>query len=204
VLRIIIFCTFCEKIIKFSLIFAGLYLIVYGRTEVLWKTGGRKTGSSRFEGKDIYILTKIYLFGGEDAPAIEMASGTYRYDFMQLLPNDIPASFDLKYKNNIRYRLEACLDIPWAFDKRFKLEFIVHCNYDLNMFPELKKPVQVEEVKDFCCFCCSQHLVMTLSVPQTGYTPGENIPFIINFNNKSRYKIKRTKIYLTRVIRLKR
>jgi hypothetical protein len=195
--------------------FSGLYFIVYGRAKAHWTetrqeshgSGENRRTTTRtvhFEGKEVYLNTKTYLFGGPSSSAVEMASGTYKYDFACPLPMLIPASFEGRH-GHIRYNVEAVLDIPWRFDKEFKLQFTLARQDDLNEFPDLKIPVRGEEVKRFCClFCESQPLMVTVTLPQSGYTPGLNIHVTVNYDNKSDVQVDRTKINLKRIIRFNR
>lgn len=157
-----------------------------------------------FEGKEVYLNHKTYLLGSLGANAVEMLSGTYQYDFMFQLPLKLPASLESTH-GNIRYNVEAVLDVPWSFDKKSKLPFTVVRIDDLNFQPELKFPTQIEEAKQFCClFCKSNPLMMVITIPQTGFTPGENINVKVNYNNKSDVVVKSTRIDLVRNIRYNR
>lgn len=132
---------------------------------------------------------------------MDMSSGTYRYSFDCLLPHNIPASFDGSY-GHIRYYIEACLDIPWRFDKEYRVQFTVVRNDDLNEYPQLQMPCRQEEFAKFCClFCQSDPMIMTVTIPYSGFTPGQVIPVTINFDNKSSIKVDRTKVNFKRFIR---
>lgn len=188
---------------------------MYGFARCHWterKTRTSGSGKNRrttsytvyYEGKDVYLNTKTYLFGHDGAPAVEVPSGTHRYDFALQLPPMLPASFEAS-KGHIRYEIESVLDIPWSFDKEFKLQFTVARNDDLSLDSQLKIPVQMEEIQTFCCLCCqSQPMMMTVSIPRTGFAAGESIPININYINKSDVAADRTKINLKRIIRYTR
>ena len=68
----------------------------------------------------------------------------------------IPARFRIKcqvlLKKSIRCEVQIKLDVPWAFDKEL---FTVAQTNDLNKFPELKNPMEREEIKQFCCGLCT-------------------------------------------------
>lgn len=133
-----------------------------------------------------------------------MPSGTHRFDFACQLPPLLPASFEGS-KGNIRYKVEACLDVPWGFDKEFDLSFTVVRNDDLNLQPELKIPSQGEEITRFCClFCESEPLLMTVSIPFSGYAPGQNINVTVTYNNKSDVEVQHTRICLKRTVEFHR
>lgn len=192
-----------------------MYFKVYGAASCHWTETQRRTtgtGNNRrtvthtihFNGKNVYVNTKTYLFGHDGATAVEMPSGTHRYNFALQLPPLLPASFEASH-GHIRYEVEAVLDVPWGFDKEFKLQFTIVRNDDLNFDPQLRMPCQMEEITTFCClFCQSAPLMMTVSVPCTGFAAGQNIPININYVNKSDVDATRTKINLKRIIRYNR
>ncbi|CRK98601.1 CLUMA_CG012197, isoform A [Clunio marinus] len=191
--------------------FRGLYFLIYGRAKCHWtETRQRTTGSGEnrrtssetvhFNGKTVYLNTKTYLFGSPGGDSIQMPSGTHRYDFLCQLPPLIPGSFEASH-GDIRYRVEAVLDVPWSFNKEFKLGFTVIRVDDLNNDPSLKVATFDEEVKKFCClFCESEPLYIKVTLPRTGFAPGEEIPVTIDFKNKSNEEIRGGKIYVKRII----
>lgn len=163
-----------------------------------------ETRTTTYEGKEIYMNTKTYLFGASGATATEMANGTYRYHFSCQLPPLLPASFEGLH-GHIRYNIEAVLDIPWRFDKKFIVQFIVVRNDNLNDFPDLKLACHSEEIKHLCClFCASEPLVTTVTLPYTGYAPGQCVNVQVDYNNRSGTEVERTKIALKRVVRFNR
>lgn len=157
-----------------------------------------------FRGSQVYLNSRVYLFGASGASPIEVQSGTHRYNFSCLLPSQLPSSFEGS-DGHIRYSVEAVLDVPWFFDKTYQVQFTVVRVDDLNLHPELKIPSHSEEIKRFCCcFCESEPLIVTVVIPYTGYTPGQNIHFTITYNNKSNVQILSTKICLKRTVEFRR
>lgn len=147
---------------------------------------------------------RTYLLGHQGRQSSEMQPGVYRYTFETLLPSMLPASFEGAH-GDIRYNVEACLDIPWRFDKEYKLPFHVVRNDDLNAFPDLKIPFRNEQLKTFCClFCKSEPLIITVTIPCGGFTPGSSIPITIEYINKSDVEIDSTKINLKRTVKFNR
>lgn len=198
-------------IVFFSVFNVGLYFLVYGVAKCHWtesKTETNGLGENRrsitkinhFKGKDIYLNSKTYLIGSEGGGSIEVSTGTHRYDFSCPLPDQLPASFEAAF-GYVRYSIEAVLDIPWSVDKQFKLQFTVFRHDDLNEFPDLKTVSSNEEIKHFCClFRQSEPLMITVSLPYTGFVPGQNIPITICYLNKTSVDVLRTKIILKRII----
>lgn len=162
------------------------------------------TKTNHFQGKEIYLDSKTYLIGSEEGGSIEVASGTHRFDISCQLPQNLPASFEATF-GSVLYSVEAVLDIPWSIDKQFKVHFNVFRHDDLNESPELKTISSNEELRHFCClFCQSQPLVMTVTLPYSGYVPGRDIPITITYLNKTNVEVLRTRINLKRIIRYNR
>lgn len=190
----------------------GLILKVNGSATCHWKEQETKevgTGDNRrtiqrdvhFTGKQILMDLNSYLFGGPGAAAHELPSGTHRFEFEFQLPATLPSSFETTY-GSVRYNLEAVMDVPFNFvGQQKRMEFTVLRQDDLNDFPDLGVPSENEEVTTFCCFCCeSDELLMTVTIPQSGYIPGQHIPIVVNYVNKSDVEVCRTTIILEREI----
>lgn len=150
-------------------------------------------------GTESFIDSRVYLFGSEGGPPLRMGIGTYNYEFDYQIPVMIPSSYE-SARGHIRYNIEAKLDIPGSSDKEYKVPFKVFRNEDLNLFPSLKRPSQTEYIKTFCwCICRSSPLILTVTLPQGGYVPGETIIINISYNNGSSKKIDRTRVALKKV-----
>lgn len=182
---------------------SGLSLFFYGYAKCQW-TESRKDAQGKellvnLTGTEVFSNSRIYLFGSEVGPSLQMAVGSYSFDFEYQLPSMIPSSYEAT-RGHIRYEIAANMDIPWAVDKEFKVPFKVLRKDDLNVFPLLKRPAQTEYIKTFCSFFCkSGSLILTLILPQSGYVPGQMIRIDINYNNGSSKRIERTRITLRRV-----
>lgn len=187
-------------------------MIIYGAAACNWAEkvlrkvgGGRKQSSVYktiiFKGKEVYVDIKKYLLGAIGASVHKISRGIHRFRFSILLPPTLPPS--LKISNGgIRYTMEVVLDHPLSVDTQLKLDFTVVRNDDLNMLPELKVPCAREEIKTFKSFFRkSDEFNMIVTIPQSGYVPGQNIPVTINYINKSSVKVERTKICLKKIIR---
>jgi hypothetical protein len=119
--------------------------------------------------------------------------------FSYHLPSDLPYSVEGEF-GNIRYKIEATLDIPWSLiDIDDKMTFVVARHDDLNHFPDLRLAQEVEEIKKFCWgICDSNPLLIKVRLPKTGYALGENIILTIEYNNMSKHNVERTEITLSR------
>lgn len=187
----------------------GFYIIINGLAKCHWtETRSHETGTGdnrrtetytvSYDGKEIFISSKTYLFGYHGAEATQIAAGVYRYNFAVELPPLIPATL-AGVHGSIEYKVEAILDIPWRFDKEVKVPFTVMRHDNLNDFPELRIPLRQEEIKTFCClFCQSGPCAITVTIPYGGFAAGQAIPMRIEYANRSNIDIERTYVKLKR------
>lgn len=130
---------------------------------------------------------------------MEVDAGEWTYPFEYELPSSCAYSTEGKY-GEIYYGIKVVLNIPQELDKEIKLPLTVIRYEDLNTMPLLKYPKQEETSKAFCWFliCClgSSPLVISVSIPYTGFCPGQKIPITIEMNNQSHVEVKSTKITL--------
>lgn len=152
----------------------------------------------------MYLRNEASLFGHSGAREVELTTGTHKYPFSFLIPPSAAASFEVIY-GSCSYYIEAILEDSLGFKYNCKRHFTVSRNDDLNNLPELKLPVQCEEIKSFCClFCESEPIVMTFSLPCSGFVPGQDVPITISYANKSNVAFERTTVKLRRITEYKR
>lgn len=169
-----------------------------GVGEVKWTSGsgrGKKTRSAKHR----FYNSETYLFGSKSAENEQIAFGVYNYDFSCLIPANVPYTIERKH-GHIRFKVLASLDIPWASDLESESTFKVERHEDLNLFPRLKNPMEIEELAAFCRFSCnSKPLIITVKLPHQGYAFGEEIPIHVSLDNKSTVKVYSTTLKLERV-----
>lgn len=194
---------------KILSIFLGFYIVISGVAKCHWtETRTRETGTGdnrrtetdtiSYDGKEVYMNSRTYLFGYQGADSMQIAAGTYKYNFAVELPHLLPATLAGSY-GSIEYKVEAILDIPWRFDKEVKVPFTVMRHDNLNDFPELRIPLKQDEVKTFCClFCQSGPCVISVTLPHGGYAAGQMLPIRIEYANRSNTEIERTHVKLKR------
>lgn len=157
-----------------------------------------ETYTVSYDGREVFLNSKTYLFGYHGAEATQIAAGIYKYSFSVNLPQLLPATL-AGVHGKIEYRVEAVLDIPWRFDKETKVPFTLMRHDDLNEYPELRIPLRQEEIKTFCClFCQSGPCAITVTVPYGGYAAGQALPLRIEYVNRSNISIERTYLKLKR------
>jgi hypothetical protein len=188
-----------------KLIVTELYYVVNGVACCNWtekyKINGESKGTSNYEGKEIFANSRTYLYRRLPSERGDLGKGDYKYDILYELPRWLPASMEAS-DGFVRYHIEVYMDIPWKNEEQFKRDITVNRVDDLNEFPDLKLVLHGEEVKTFCClFCESASLLMTLKLPCSGFTPGQDMPIYIKYENKGNIEVEKTKITLKRIIK---
>lgn len=132
-----------------------------------------------------------------------MKPGRHTYNFKFQVPLEAPSSVN-ESNGSIHYKVRVYFENPWKSDLEFKSDFVVIHPIDFNFDPPAKIPVQQEEIKQYCClFCVSDPVVLTATIPQSGYVVGEKIPIKITINNPSNVKISQVELKLKKHIRYK-
>lgn len=185
---------------------------MFGQARAHWtetRTSSTGTGKNRrtttrtvyYEGKEVYLNSKTYLFGQSGGSSFDVQPGSHKYNFACQLPEQLPYSFS-GIHGEIEFYVEAVLDIPWRFDKEIKTPITIVRHDDLNLYRELRIAQKVEEVKTFCClFCESGPLLIQATIPHSGFAKGQYVPIKIDYSNKSDVDVLLTKIKLKRAIR---
>jgi hypothetical protein len=156
-------------------------------------------GRTRCSAEQQYFHYVRDLFGKKHGMVMEVDEGEWIYPFEYELPNNIAYSTEGKY-GEIYYGIKVVLNIPQELDKEIRLPLTVIRYEDLNTMPLLKYPKRDEISKTFCWFfiCClsTSPFVMSVSIPFSGFVPGQKIPVSIEMNNQSHVDIRSTKITL--------
>lgn len=156
-------------------------------------------GTTRCSAEQQYFHYVRDLFGKKHGLVMEVDAGEWIYPFEYELPSNIAYSTEGKY-GEVYYGIKVILNIPQDLDKEIKLPLTVVRYEDLNTMPLLKYPRREDASKTFCYFmiCClgSSPLVMSVSIPFSGFIPGQRIPVMIEMNNQSHVDVRSTKITL--------
>lgn len=176
-------------------------MTIEGEAEAKWtESSGSSKSQTTFSGDEKFIEKNLYLFGSKDSDNnVTIATGNHTYNFICQLPSTLPYSIDGKY-GHVRYRVKANLDIPWAFDLQDEKVFVIARKDDINSLIEANIPVEFEEIKTFCCWCCkSDPLILKLRIPRIGFYVGEKIPISLEIANKSSKDVQNTMFELKRI-----
>ena len=145
------------------------------------------------------------LVGKKGGEPLELAKGTYTYDFGHRLPRNIPYTTEGIY-GYVKYFVRATLDLPWdMYDKVVEKPFTVNRYEDLNYMSGMREPREVITKKDIdspgWIFWkgASGYVLIKGSIPQCGYAPDENINVDVEINNQSTVDIESVTITLQNV-----
>lgn len=142
---------------------------------------------------------KLLLFGSRKGETFGIPAGVHNYRFSFRFPNPVPYSVEGEH-GKIEYKLIAELDIRLARDLRATRPISVLNYEDLNLYPELSSPRDIEEIKTFCCFPCrSKPLIMNLKIPRIGFALGETINVEVLIRNLSSKTVYGTTLALRRI-----
>ncbi|XP_070494887.1 arrestin domain-containing protein 2-like [Chironomus tepperi] len=176
----------------------SFHVTIYGKARAHWKVDDKH--HTKFEGTEVYINNRFYLFGQKGGPTIEKPPGVYEFMLQFQLPEDLPPTLFLKHAE-INYYIEAVLDIPWKFDDESKMAIRVLPNIDLNLYDGLSSPEYIETHKTtYAWFCKTGKIYMTVTIPYSGFAIGQRVPVKISYNNTSTSVVTGTKMILKRVI----
>ena len=131
---------------------------------------------------------------------IEVPPGEHVYPFSFQLPPVLPSSFEGRW-GSVRYIVTATCVVPWACDVYQEAYVFIISHLDLNSMPQCANPFILTKSKTFCClFCKSDPLNVEVTIPVTGYVPGQSIPISIDCENKSDVDVSAVQFRLVRYV----
>lgn len=161
----------------------------------------RRTEHIRYEAEEIYVDGTVILWGTADSSSAVMNAGSFQFPFQFQLPPTCPTSFEGP-NGHIRYSMTATIDKPWKFDHTTKAVFTVIGVQDLNMDPNARRPVQVQNRKTLGFGCCKAgDIEMSVRFAKMGYVPGETILAEVDVSNHSSRDLKRLELKVVQSIR---
>ncbi|KAF2885772.1 hypothetical protein ILUMI_20407 [Ignelater luminosus] len=185
----------------------GITILFKGEANTNWVIEESKTNNDgkqeneRIElvGSEEYFKIQYYLIGGQGGEVV-IPPGQHTYPFTCVLPPTLPSSFEGEF-GYVRYIIKVTLDRPWKFDQEAKRAFTVLSPVDLNVNSRLKDPARITLEKFFCCcWCKSGPLTCVISIPCTGYVPGQVIPVVAEVDNISNVEILGVQFTLQKIV----
>lgn len=185
-----------------------MYILIEGVAEVRWteqesyrdSDGKTQHRSVTHSSHEQYLNSQTALFGQIEGPTVKLPAGEHTYQFACALPERLPGTMH-SHEADIRYKVKLVMDVPWGIDTTKKQEFEVVNMIDLNQNYSLRMPVQLEEVKSFClCSWQAQEAAISVTVPQGGYVPNEEIPVQCSITNKTAVPFEGVSFTLQRIV----
>ncbi|KAG5682369.1 hypothetical protein PVAND_011725 [Polypedilum vanderplanki] len=134
--------------------------------------------------------------------SIELAAGSYNYDFEYRLPRNIPYSVDGQY-GNVKYFVQASIDIPWdLYDKKVVKPFIVVRYEDLNYMSGMREPCELllqKQIDSSAWFFSRSSLglvTIKANLLKCGFAPGEKVIVDASIDNQTSADIETVSIAL--------
>ncbi|KAH8242596.1 hypothetical protein KR032_000433 [Drosophila birchii] len=183
----------------------AIRLKVRGFAETHWtesKTdSNNKSTSESYNGFEKYLSSKVYLLGSETSPEISLEPGVRTYNFACQIPIHCPSSFEGTH-GRIRYMVDVNIIQSWKYDSLFTRPFTVVQVMDMQTYQSVSQvPVQVRSEKTFGVWPFrSSPLSLDLTLPQTGFVPGQTVPLKVLVGNESRIRVHEMKVGLAMMI----
>ncbi|CAJ0580629.1 unnamed protein product, partial [Mesorhabditis spiculigera] len=115
----------------------------------------------------------------------KIPAGEHRYPFAFQLPVRCLPSYEGCY-GHIRYEIRAEVDRPWKFNHKTSMPFTVVTISDLNLTPSLRTPLSNSQcIKTGLPLFRKGHVSVKVSIPKSGFVPGESIPITLRVENSS-------------------
>ena len=174
-----------------------------GRAYVHWtetEGSGENSRTVDYTSSEVYVDVRQTLWTADQSPDGRLAPGQYSFPFRFDIPSSAPSSFEGTV-GSIRYELHGrigtgLLKFDHKLAVRVPLQQVVRISE-----PRLLQPARQEVQKTVSClFCTSAPIVLTVTVPKTGYCIGETLPVHVSIENGSSYQITMTATLCQRVV----
>ncbi|XP_017878803.1 arrestin domain-containing protein 2-like [Ceratina calcarata] len=172
----------------------GVVFCAKGEARVHWTEsrstkdshGHNTTETVHYSNREEYFHFKYNVISTDNSRSrVTIPSGSNQYPFEFQLPYNIPSSFEHRI-GQIRYTVKVVIDRPWKFDHECKAAFTVVSSLDLNEHRHNCLGIDDEAKKDFCCCCVNVgSMSVRISLPSTGFVPGQVINTRYDYENSS-------------------
>ncbi|KAH8420876.1 hypothetical protein KR222_007646 [Zaprionus bogoriensis] len=157
----------------------AVYVTLEGEAKVQWSMSG-KSETSNYSGHQQYLHTRTNVFDNS-----LFRAGVHVYVLTLRIPPDCPSTCKGPY-GYIAYNISLTIDKPWGFDEVFRKPINVVQTLDLNYNAEFALPVKDENIKYLCHWpCISGPISSSLALSASGFTPLQEVPFIVEIDNQS-------------------
>ena len=112
------------------------------------------TTTTRWDRDTIFEFKQLLLQKDPNMSELYIEPNEYNYPFKFTLPAGNLLTSYQHFEANIRYCLEATIDIPWATNITARKSISIINPIDLNSIPGLRQPCAVSDTKVVCCGPC--------------------------------------------------
>ncbi|EDW81370.1 uncharacterized protein Dwil_GK12023 [Drosophila willistoni] len=157
----------------------AVYVTLEGEAKVQWSMSG-KSETANYSGHQQYLHSRTNVFDNS-----LFRAGVHVYVLTLRIPPDCPTTCKGPY-GYIAYNISLTIDKPWGFDEVFRKPIHVVQTLDLNYNTEFALAVKDENIKYLCHWpCISGPIASTLTLPASGFTPLQEVPFRVEVDNQS-------------------
>jgi len=177
-------------------------------TELTIKLKGEKTSSwtensgddrRSYSGKESYfrVINNLLAASTVHNVATEFPVGGHQFYFSVVIPPEAATSFEGPH-GKVSHTATVTLKSPGSFfDQTYKETLKVLQTCDLNLYPHLKDPLEVQQSKDFYTFFVNVgKMHVRAHVLQTGFVPGQIVSLKCKIHNESSVSNPKTKFFL--------
>lgn len=174
----------------------------FKRSKRLSITKRTKNIEDDFKAVESYLDLENFLIPRQNHHDLYLESGHHSYEFSFDLPDLLPTSFEHPF-GRICYKLVLMGHSDGTkCEKIFESPFSVVNTVDLNRHPFLKQQNSIKISKQMRSIWGGNRgtVTITLSLSQSGFVPGQKIPFGLIVRNESTRTLKHVYVYLLQQI----
>ena len=180
--------------------YSNIVVTLLGRAKVRWTetTGsGEHRTETTYSNSETYVNLQAVVWKAENTPDGTLAAATYHFPFSFQLPQTLPPSYEGLY-GQLRYDIEAKIHHSGVINTLLKSKHAIQARLTIDdrspgvdLLHLHSEPVSAEKSKRLTFFCSNQGSISaTVSLPRTGFYPGETIPIGLHINNESSRQIR--------------
>ncbi len=162
-----------------------------GRANVHWTEHQGHGWEVDYKNSETYVCVRAILWKLRNAPTGNLPIGEHCFPFSFQLPQNAPASFEGKC-GHVRYEVEGRIFQSGVINSIIKSSPSIKANLYVRdaILPLYNDPITMEKSKRLRFFCFNSGFVSTsVSIPRTGFSPGEIIPISMHVDNQSSRQI---------------
>ena len=172
-----------------SALFSGRSYVHWTESRSEGSGNHRRTRTVHYTSNENYVNMVAPLWNSQQSPDGKLPTGEYSWPFSFAIPPGVPSSFEGTV-GNIRYSIvgqivTGFLKSNHAVEVRIPVQQLVKISD-----PRLLQPLRQEVQKRLCCLCCaSAPIILTATVPKSGFCIGESFQVHVSLENGSNRRV---------------